>query len=577
MPIRFLDEEPKRSKIRFLDEEPASQPAPQSESDYVAELRAEGATDQDIQTALRFRRLKGGQRRSDAPVAQPTTPQSDRVDFPRVGRNIQEFSRTPLQSKPLPLVGQVPLPLQVGARAGRVAASGVADALSAPGRIAASLPRLAPGGETFTGSLSDTEGKNFLGKIVRDPATLPSLAVGGGAVKALRGAPLATKVGAGALAGLGEGALSAGIHGAERFGETGQGPKAEDAAEIALSTAVGGALPIAGAARQAVGGKINKLVGRFSQELTGVDEEALRLMGTKQGREALQGAFNTQAEIGQELADMINNAFDYMPDGKQIRAAIEGAPSVNVVPLINKLESLAGNPRTKEMQVAADLIRGKAEELRLMASQGDTGFVRPIDLLDYRQEIDNAIGDQFGKDSGKYISALKQIRHDIRQGLLNTAKGTEYESSMKDLAKKLDALDKVKRMMGGDQVSREMRAESFIRNINSKGKAVRRQWLQDFSELFGGDFVEKSKLARFAEMAGPEGKGGLMPNWPTGKSLLGPLYGPAGLAVGSPRIAAMTTLPATTAIASESLPGVGQSLFRLGARGQVRNVLDEER
>src|SRR4030042_280894 len=276
---------------------------------------------------------------------------------------------------------------------------------------------------------------------------------------------------------------------------------------------------------------LNKTIGKYAAEKSGVSEEALRMAGKKEGRKTLEKAFGTQAEIGQELVDAIDNAWDVIPKSAEIKTALKAVPKVDPEPILNKIIESLPEATTAEMKAAAVKIQGKGDELLNLADK--SGKIPADKLFAFRQEVDNVIGDSFGKESGKYVTALKGIRMSIKDELIKTAKGTEYESTMKDMAKKLDALDKIKTLVGKSGTTRELRSESFIRNINSLGKEKKREWLQNFEEVFGGDFAERAKLGQFAEQMGNEGKGTILPRGTTGKSTL---TKGVGLATGSPII-----------------------------------------
>jgi len=455
-------------------------------------------------------------------------------------------------------------------------ASATADAFSIPGRTIAAAPSLIPGGKTFSESFAQkkaTEKKGigklgeFAGNILRDPSTIPAALATGGVSTVGKG--VLGKIALGAKAGAQEGVASAATHQIEKFGETGEVSPGEAVAEVASSTVLGGLFPALGALRAKGMSKINKLVGEVAEWTTGVQEKALRMGGKKAEREVLKKSFDKQFEIGAELVGMIDNAEQAMPDYNIIVDALEKSPSVNIIPFMNKLRGLAGDPGTAELKAVSKKIQGKVDEFsQLAVKKGDTGHVRPNDLNKFRIELDKIIGDRFGKDSDEYISALKQIRHEIQGQIQKSAKGTEYEDIITEYSKKLETLGKIKKLVGWDGKTRELRAESFIKNINNKGKTKSREWLNDFGKVFGGDFVEKADLARLADMMGPTGKGGVLPNWTTGRSNVGTRA--AGLAFGSPRIASQVTLPLAEKLTKEVPKGLtfaGRQAGRVGFGG----------
>jgi soluble cytochrome b562 len=415
--------------------------------------------------------------------------------------------------------------------------------------------------------------QRFVENALKDPATPATLPIGGPeaglAAKGLKG------LGEAAMTGLKQGVVSAGVHQADREA-AGQGT---DLGQVTAE--VGGSALLGGLASKipAIAEGYNYLTGKTVQAATGVPEEALRMAGSEEGRAALEDASGQQHEIGQALVDRINNAYDIIKETPAPAEALENVPAVNVVPIIKNLEAAAGNPKTKELQAAASQIQGKADELRQMAvDAGQGGYVNASDLYDYRKEIDQVIGDEFGKSSGKYINALKSARFDIKNGLLGVAKGTDYEQGMQELSDKLDAVDKMKMMLGKSEDTQNGRAESFIRNINNLGKGQQQEWLNNFQNVFGGDYLNQAKTATLAERLGPEGKAGLLPEHKTGAALKGMIAGTAlgsplmGLAASSPLAASRVILPATqgleNAAASPSAELAGRGLSQ-AARSNI--------
>jgi hypothetical protein len=313
----------------------------------------------------------------------------------------------------------------------------------------------------------------------------------------------------------------------------------------------------------------DKTMGKILATTTGVPEDALRKASTKEGRDVLKNAYGKEYEIGQGIVDKIDDAYTAIRSAPKAEEMLSSVPSVNVVPMIQKLRNLAGNPKTAELQAASAKINSKAEELAQIAIEnGDAGFIPAKDLYEFRKEIDQIIDDEFGKESGKYVSALKSVRHDIKETLLKAADGTEYASTMQDLAKKFDALDKMKAMVGKNVTTREGRAEGFVRNINNAGKEQQRQWLEDFQNVFGGDYLDKSKNSMLAKKLGEGGEAPWLPQHFTGKSLLGVAAGSAigtplvGLAASSPKVASHVILPMTQGI-SKGLGSINKKLNRV--------------
>jgi hypothetical protein len=299
----------------------------------------------------------------------------------------------------------------------------------------------------------------------------------------------------------------------------------------------------------------DKATGKILATATGIPEDALRMASTKNGRETLKAASGTEYDIGQNIVDKIDDAYNTIKSSPNVRDMLQNVPPVNVIPMVQKLRELAGNPTTSELKAISEKITKKADELTDLAiKNGQNGAIPAKDLYDFRKEIDQVIDDGFGKESGKYVTALKSVRYDIKNSLLDAAKNTDYAPVMQDIAKKLDAIDKMKSMIGKNVTTREGRAEGFVRNINGANKEQQRQWLEDFQSVFGGDYLNEAKNATMAKQIGEGGEAGWLPQHFNGKSLLGVAAGSAlhtpllGLASSSPKVATRVILPITQGI-----------------------------
>jgi hypothetical protein len=311
-------------------------------------------------------------------------------------------------------------------------------------------------------------------------------------------------------------------------------------------TGIGGgkaAFDVAAKAAHGTAKGVNKVVGTLAEESSGVSQPALRMMGTEKGREGLKANFGTQHEIGQELVKNIygGDVWNNMPKGQEIRAVLKEVPGVDVNNLTSKVKMPESTVRP-ESQAAAQKLYGHIEDFYKMVDE--TGTIPAEKLFLYRQEIDNVLQDAnaFGNvdKNSAYIAGLKGIRKNIRNELENAGSGTMYSPMMKDLAKKLDALDDMHRLLGKTEKGAELKAESFIRNINNLGKQERLEWLKNYEDLFGGDYAERAKMAMYSEQVGREGRGSFRSKTRTGRVSIGE---GVNLPVGSPLLAGRVTLP----------------------------------
>lgn len=288
----------------------------------------------------------------------------------------------------------------------------------------------------------------------------------------------------------------------------------------------------------------NKLLGRFAQELSGVSEEALRKAGTKAGREALESAAGSQREIGKKILATLDDYDKFLPEKQAIDNALDNMGNIDGKKIIDALKKHKVGSKLKQSKAANESIQQMIDDVA--ASVGKDGKISPKEAIQLRREIDDVIGDAFGKgDSGKFVNAAKSARNEIKNALLESAElsgNTEYAEAMKTLAKKMDLQDRLKGFVGKSKNTQEERIQGFVDNLFGKNKENRQDVIRDLGELFGEDFLEESKLARLASELGPEGKASLIPRQSTGRAFIG-TAGPQ-IAVGSPTIASKVTLPA---------------------------------
>jgi hypothetical protein len=83
---------------------------------------------------------------------------------------------------------------------------------------------------------------------------------------------------------------------------------------------------------------VNKLTGRLSEWATGVDEKALRMGGTEEGRKVLEKAFDTQYSIGEELTDILDNVDQYIPERGVVENALQRMPPIRMDKIFGKMD-----------------------------------------------------------------------------------------------------------------------------------------------------------------------------------------------------------------------------------------------
>jgi hypothetical protein len=479
------------------------------------------------------------------------------------------------------------------------------DALSLPGRLAAAstdqpvepfayagasnMPKegafTPEGGQKFLNSAAETEGKTLPGKIIRDPALIPSLATGGAVGAGVKALGL-TGLGAASAAGGVLGAESAAIHQADNAS---QGKKVS-LGSAAAETVTGAALPVAAAGVGAVAKWTNGKLGKLAEGLSGVSEEALRVHGAGfgQGAKDLAQAAGKQGEIGKNLVDALDNLDDFLPEKAAVDRALKEIPAVNISNTLGSLEKAKTGGVLSSSRATNEKIDGLIKDIAGAADE--TGNIPAEKFRAIRKEIDELVGDAFGKESGKFVTALKQARHQMASDLVESAKVSghpEYVEAMQSMADKLQKADKLSSFLGKSATTRENRAESFVSNLFGKNKAERQEAVKAMGEIFGEDFLQQSKLASLAAELGPEGKAGILPRQLTGRAALGPLLAGASghfvtpgagvvpLALSSPRLAGATLSlsdQAANLASNPRLQGVASSVGRAGLRPIFREL-----
>lgn len=196
--------------------------------------------------------------------------------------------------------------------------------------------------------------------------------------------------------------------------------------------------------------------------------------------------------------------------------------------------------------------RRKAEEVPTLPNQ----VVSALDYRNLRKNLDYKT-DFATEGSGVANKARLAARTTMKDELLQKAKehGPEYEKWMAEWSDDLDKLERIKKLVGTTEASRDSRIESFIANLFGKNTKYKQQLMADLDNIFGSDIVGKAKETALASSLGPEGKAGFLPKQFTGRSLLaqtiaGALAAPAaGLPFSSPLVASRVTLPVTRGVA----------------------------
>lgn len=166
----------------------------------------------------------------------------------------------------------------------------------------------------------------------------------------------------------------------------------------------------------------NKLAGRFAQEMSGVREEALRMAGTTEGRQTLQGAAGQQNTVGQELVRLIDQADDAIPERQKVEEALAQMGDMDLQSAVDALEGAKVKPVRGRLlpneETANRKIDTYIEALRGGPAPVDLGTKAQraqADLLgvDMRAQEAADLSAQSGREAAEAARATKEARSTV--------------------------------------------------------------------------------------------------------------------------------------------------------------------
>lgn len=400
-----------------------------------------------------------------------------------------------------------------------------------------------------------------LGEVGGNVALATLIPTGGTAgLTAKLGTKLGGKMGSILTSSLGRASVGSALEGAA-IGATQYAGEGESRLNNAILGGVtGGAIPVAGKVlkegAKVTGAFANKALGKAAQELSGVSEEALRKYGTGlgEGAKQIRAASGTQHDIGEKLVTMLDKLDDYLPEKDAVDKALQAMPEVNVSNTLKTLQDAQTGGVLKSSRDVNEKIVGLIDDLTKAADQN--GNIKAVTFREIRKELDQLAGDAFGKESNKFVTAVKQARHTMADDLVQAAEASgnqEYTQAMRGMAEKIRAADNLKQFLGKSAQTREARAESFVSTLFGKNKEERQKAVEAMGQIFGDDFLEQSKLAHLAAELGDGGKPSLLPRQFTGRSALGPIVSGGLYAAGAAPAAIIPTALSSPRIASMAL------------------------
>jgi len=308
----------------------------------------------------------------------------------------------------------------------------------------------------------------------------------------------------------------------------------------------------------------NKIIGRASEELSGVSEEALRKakgfpIFQRGGRKELEQFADKQDEIGQRLIDKIQELSKGMPEQEAVQKSLEGMGDMSLESAIEALESakskIGGEGiKFRNERSASSLIDDYINQLKSVKETDptyfrNTGKTKEVPATSYkkiRERLDQNIN--YDIEGANLVNdALKTGRTTMKDELIKKAELSgdfEYAKNMKSWGDKIDKIERYAKMLGGDPETQSARIEKFIGTLFGKNTKNKRKFMADFEELYGGETLREAKLASLAGEFGKEGKAGIFPRQFTGKAILGHVVAPGlNIPFTSPYIVTRITLP----------------------------------
>ncbi len=319
---------------------------------------------------------------------------------------------------------------------------------------------------------------------------------------------------------------------------------------------------------------LKKPIGKIASEVSGVPEDALRAYGTGIGpqAQAIRKAAGTEARIANRVVDAIENFDEYIPEKAVVNNALEQMPPMDfqkVMQVIDDAKVIEGSDAARAANRKLDRIKNlwseltveKGPELYGPAGQKlNTDKIVKIPAKDFRKvrkQLDQELKSAFSKDQGVATimdRQLTKVRKAMKDALIESAESSgnpEYVQAMKTYSDKLQKLEKVKGYLGGNQATRERRAQQFVDSVFGKNKDNARRVMSDIQDIVGEDFLGEAQAAQFAEQLGPGGVPAFFPRQPTGRSGMAAVGGLGGLFSGNPM--AMAVGAETLALASPKL------------------------
>jgi hypothetical protein len=326
------------------------------------------------------------------------------------------------------------------------------------------------------------------------------------------------------------------------------------------------AKPLAKMGKGAVGWT-NKTAGRWTEQLAqGPSEKSLRMYGTKEGKGALESAWNQELKTAKEMTQKVYGDLAQLPEEKQVREIISQMESIDLNSVVKALEkSKKRNPvginkkvnrkidelindiqQTKELpgtqiSLPGKKINPKSKTASEVAPQSQKvagkkikrKAVAPDEYRNIRIQLDDYLGAAHNKDYKEGLEkAISNAGNAMRKELVDNAP-KEYKELMEVYGNKMNKLSRMKSKLGPDSEKAVERAFTMLRTSENASRQPVKELMGEFDEVFGTQFSQKSELMDMARKMGMPGRDKLeVPDFPKGvgsTKLAGILLGGAGM------------------------------------------------
>ena len=315
---------------------------------------------------------------------------------------------------------------------------------------------------------------------------------------------------------------------------------------------------------------VGRMIVQAAEEQTAMPAAVLKKIGTPEGLAAVQAVKGQAYNLGQQMVQAVYHPWDAIPEGAHIKEILPSLPSMPTTDIQNVLTKHIVENAPAELKPVNDKIIEKMNWIKGIAQQNPDGKLTASDLVGIRQNLDKVIDNGFGQDAGSYLNALKDVRHAVKENLLDAAKAsgnTDYQTTMIKYANKLDLVDRLKAKLGQNIAQGDDRAEGFVNNLFGKNRTNTQETLKDFDKAFGTDFYNQANATHIADYLSADGKIPLFTKWSTGRS--GMLGKVGALTIGSPRVMSWAlNNPGKASV----LAGTGTVGMGLGALTGVKNI-----